>query len=193
MAEQLGKLGKAPPALPSDSELVDHLERAVVEVFATMIGECERVERLDGALPSESASQTGRVQLALSAGATPAMTVEREAVVEFRGPLAGRVSLRAAEDCAASIARGLLMSAPDDPLSREDVDDALKECANMLTGWIKSQALDPLGAFTMSVPFIGAGRRGVVGSPSGALVYRTGGGLFAIELTRRAALAESER
>ncbi len=185
MAERSEPLAQSAPTLPSDRELVDHLERAVAEVFATMIGECERIARLDGALPGEATREEGRVELDLHAGASAAMSVEREAVVEFRGPLDGRLSLRTGEQCASAIARGLLMSAPDDPLAREDVEDALKECANMLTGWIKSQALDPVGSFSMSVPFIGAGQRELVGPPLGALVYRTSGGLFALELTRR--------
>lgn len=172
----------AAPALPSDAELLAHLERAVDEVFATMIGACERRARVEGVELIERSSGA-ELELLLDGGAL--LRVDREAVVEFRGALDGRVAIRANAACAASIARGLLMSSEDDTLALEEVNDALKECANMLTGWLKSKALDPLGAFSMSVPFIKDAPRELVGAPAGTLVYSTRGGDFAIELRRR--------
>lgn len=172
----------AATALPSDAELLGHLERAVDEVFATMIGACERRARVDGAGLTERSSGA-ELELLLNGGAL--LRVDREAVVEFRGALDGRVAIRANAACATAIARGLLMSEEDDALALEEVNDALKECANMLTGWLKSKALDPLGAFSMSVPFIKDAPRELVGAPAGTLIYSTRGGEFAIELWRR--------
>ncbi len=169
-------------ALPSDAELLGHLERAVDEVFATMIGTCERRARVDGGELIER-SNGAELELLLDGGAL--LRVDREAVVEFRGALDGRVAIRANAACATAIARGLLMSDEQDSLALEDVNDALKECANMLTGWLKSKALDPLGAFSMSAPFIKDAPRELVGAPAGTLVYSTRGGEFAIELWRR--------
>lgn len=174
-------------ALPSDAELLGHLERAVDEVFATMIGACERRARVDGA---ELLERSSGAELELVRNGDALLRVDREAIVEFRGVLDGRVAVRANAACAASIARGLLMCAQDDPLTLEEVNDALKECANMLTGWLKSNALDPLGDFTMSVPFIKDAPREVVGASAGTLVYSTAGGEFAIELWRRASARE---
>lgn len=179
MAE--GAATPAAKALPSDAALLGHLERAVDEVFATMIGACERRARVDGAELTER-SNGAELQLVLDGGAL--LRVDREAVVEFRGALNGRVAIRANASSATAIARGLLMSSEEDSLALEEVNDALKECANMLTGWLKSKALDPLGAFSMSVPFIKDAPRELVGAPAGALVYSTRGGEFAIELWR---------
>lgn len=183
MAESAAKPAAA--ALPSDAELLGHLERAVDEVFTTMIGACQRRARVDGVELIERPSGA-ELELLLDGGAL--LRVDREAVVEFRGALDGRVAIRANAACAKAIARGLLMSEEDDALALEEVNDALKECANMLTGWLKSKALDPLGAFSMSVPFIKNAPRELVGKPAGTLVYSTSGGEFAIELWRRVPL-----
>jgi len=169
-------------ALLSDEALLGSLEQAVDEVFATMIGACERRARVDGAELLERPSGA-ELELVLNGGAL--LRVDREAVVEFRGALDGRVAIRANAACATAIARGLLMSDEGDPLALEEVNDALKECANMLTGWLKSHTLDPLGSFSMSVPFIKDAPRELVGVPAGTLVYSTCGGEFAIELRRR--------
>lgn len=179
MAERVAPSATRSTTLPADSELLSHLESGVATVFASMIGECARLARIEGCGPSE----TSGARVGVEHGS--ATDFGREAVVEFRGVLDGRVALRATNGGATAIARGLLMAPEGDPLAPEEIDDALKECANMITGWLKSQALDPIGEFTMSVPFLDRTQRAELGEPAGALVYRTAGGEFAVELWRR--------
>jgi CheY-specific phosphatase CheX len=65
--------------------------------------------------------------------------IDIEAVVEFTGQPKGAVLLRATHASAADI---------------EDVEDALGECANMVTGAFKSRVLDPRGNFQLGTPTI---------------------------------------
>lgn len=80
--------------------------------------------------------------------------IDIEAVVEFTGQPKGAVLLRATHASAADIARKLLMMEPTDEVDFEDVEDALGECANMVTGAFKSRVLDPRGNFQLGTPTI---------------------------------------
>jgi len=185
LAEADAKSAPTAIRLPDDSELLTFLERSVAEVFTTMIGACDQVVRMESRHPVETVNERGEVELALTDAPDANVRVARESVVEFRGPFDGRFALRASEAGALAIARGLLMSGPDDQLTVEELEDALKECANMLAGWVKSQTLDPFGSFTISVPFMTNGPREIVGAAAGALALRLGDGLFVIEISRR--------
>jgi hypothetical protein len=187
LAERGGPVAPLASAHLADSELLAHLERGVDAVFASMIGACAQLVRLEGCSPREVRGSDGDLALECDAPLAPSLRVERDAVVEFRGALDGHVALRADAACAATIARGLLMASEEEALGREEIDDALKECANMLTGWLKSHALDPFGAVSMGVPSLVRAARDAQSLPVGALVYRASGGAFALELWRRSA------
>ncbi len=191
MAEGVATPATRSTALPADSELLTHLESGVATIFASMIGDCARLARIEGGAPPEPAEARGDSALQPGSTGEAPQRSGREAVVEFRGALDGRVALRAGGGCATAIARGLLMAPEGEPLAPEEIDDALKECANMITGWLKSQALDPIGEFTISVPFLERSGRAALGPPAGSLVYRTGGGEFCVELWRRTPSAQA--
>lgn len=170
-------------SMPKDEDLLAALERAVDEVFSTMVCTFESAAVYRCELPKERVADNGLVELLIDGPA--AVHIDREAVVEFRGKLDGRVVLRCSADGALDIARGLLMLESDSALAVEDVNDALKECANMVTGYLKTHVLDPLGDFTMSVPFIKDAHREAIGPSCGALVYRLKEGAISVEIWRR--------
>ena len=105
-----------------------------------------------------------------------------EAVVGFQGVPSGAVVLRCCSEGAERITRMLLMIDDDEPISFEDIKDALGECANMVTGTLKTRLLDPNGDFELSTPFIAA--RVSVGHQhqAGKLVYELKSGAVAIEI-----------
>ncbi|MBI5364364.1 MAG: chemotaxis protein CheX [Planctomycetes bacterium] len=152
-----------------ERELLVHLEAAVDNVFTTMLSTvCELVE----ATSAEACAQED-ARLA---------SVAIEAIVEFEGPTAGAVVLRCSPEGAADIARGLLTLGAGDSIELAEVHDALGECANMVTGAFKTRALDPHGAFRLTVPKIDT--HVVVQHPhqAGRLVYELAEGSAAVEV-----------
>ena len=148
-----------------ERELLGHLEHAVDKVFTTMLSTvCELVDD-----PSHPAVH-GLANVAI------------EAVVEFEGPARGAVVLRCSPEGAADIARGLLMLGEGDAIELAEVRDALGKCANMVTGALKTRALDPHGNFRLTVPQIDT--RVEVSAPhhGGRLVYKLSQGSAAIEI-----------
>lgn len=113
------------------------------------------------------------------------MRFDREAIVEFRGVIEGHVVLRCTAEGAMNLARGLLMlDDGDTSLSVEEINDALKECANMVTGHVKTKVLDPLGACEMSIPFMGSVPTGPADAGDGSLLYRLHEGMLSVEIWR---------
>lgn len=159
-------------ALPGDAELLAALERAVDEVFTSMVCTFEAL-----------AEQGSTVSTVERAGARESF--DREAVVEFRGAISGQVVFRCTASGAHDIARGLLMLDDSTALAVDEVNDALKECANMVTGHVKTQVLDPLGRFDLSIPFMKDVSAQPPGPACGSLVYRLQQGLVSVELWRR--------
>jgi CheY-specific phosphatase CheX len=159
-------------ALPGDAELLAALERAVDEVFSSMVFAFE-------ALAEHRSPVATPEKIGVRA------SFDREAVVEFRGAISGQVVFRCTADGAHDIARGLLMLDDSTALAVEEVNDALKECANMVTGHVKTNVLDPLGKFDLSIPFMKDVGAQVPGPACGALVYRLQQGLVSVELWRR--------
>jgi len=159
-------------AVPEDAQLLAALERAVDEVFTSMVCAFEAL--------AENGSPVGSVT---RAGARECF--DREAVVEFRGAISGQVVLRCTAAGAHDIARGLLMLDGETALAIDEVNDALKECANMVTGRVKTQVLDPLGAFELSIPFMQDAGAHCDGPACGSLIYRLQEGLLSVELWRR--------
>ena len=182
----MAEIGPAGP-LPRDEDLLAALEQAVENVFSTMVSSFETTALFRGALPEEQVDAQGEVDLVLGDASGVRVHIDREAVVEFRGVLDGRLALRCSSAGALDIARGLLMLEDDAALAVEDVNDALKECANMLTGHVKTRVLDPHGAISMSVPFVKGAARDPIGPSCGSLIYRLQQGTISLELWRRSA------
>lgn len=150
-----------------DEELLAHLEQAVDEVFGTMLSNvCELV----GCTRTPADGKPEAHNFAL------------EAVVGFSGPAKGAVILRCTHEGAYDIARGLLMLGAGDTVEIAEVRDALGECANMVTGALKTRALDPHGDFRISLPRIDT--KVDVGMPvaCGQIVYRLAQGCAAVEI-----------
>lgn len=150
-----------------DEELLAHLEKAVQEVFGTMLSSVCELVGCTRTPPGENESVPN---------------VALEAVVGFHGPANGAVILRCTHEGAYDIARGLLMLGAGDTVEIAEVRDALGECANMVTGALKTRALDPHGDFRISLPRIDS--KVDVGMPvaCGRLVYRLAQGCAAIEI-----------
>lgn len=159
-------------SLPGDAELLAALERAVDEVFSSMV--CTFEALAEHGSPVAAAARGGARE-----------SFDREAVVEFRGAISGQVVFRCTASGAHDIARGLLMLDGETALAVDEVNDALKECANMVTGHVKTRVLDPLGAFDLSIPFMKDAGERPAGPACGSLVYRLQQGLVSVELWRR--------
>ena len=155
----------------SSEELLEHLRCAVEEVFHTMLNTVVTLVTPSGEGPAAPALP----------GIEPHL-VQAEAVVEFHGPRNGAVVLRCSAEGALDIARGLLMLDAGSSVPLADVRDAIGECANMVTGALKTRAFDPYGTFSLGVPRIGthAANSGV--DRAGQLVFRMSEGCAAIEI-----------
>lgn len=137
--------------------LADDLRASVQQVLATMVeGGCD-------CLGADAAASEARLH----------------AQVEFQGAHRGVLSVVCDESGAEDLARGLLMLGPDDPLGPEEVADALKECANMVAGVLKTRAFGSDGDARLSVP-----RLQSAPAPAGALLWRVRGGTMAVALRR---------
>ena len=161
---------------PSDSasdltaeDLVEILKESADEVFMTMIG-------LVGVLVDQAGSDEP------STVSEHVDEVEYEAVVSFSGDRTGAVILRAGNEGAFDIARGLLMMGDDDPIDVDEVMDAMGECANMLTGSLKCKALDTRGDFSLGTPAIGRRVEMKYENHLGGLVYKLSSGCTAVEV-----------
>jgi len=137
--------------------LAEDLRASVQQVLATMVeGGCD----------------------CLGADAS-APEVALHAQVDFQGAHQGTLSIACDAHGAEDLARGLLMLGPDDPLAPEEVADALKECANMVAGVLKTRAFGSDGDARLSVP-----RLQSAPAPAGSLVWRVRGGTMAVALRR---------
>lgn len=150
-------------------ELLSHLEVAVKDVFTTM---CPAMRELVASTDPHPVLD----------GVKPAEHVSIEAVVEFSGPAIGAVVLRCTPEAAADIARGLLMLGEGDTVELAEVRDALGECANMVTGALKTRALDPHGTFRLGVPKLDTRVNLPQPRRCGQLVFRVSQGAAAIEI-----------
>lgn len=160
--------GRAPA--PGDDDLLATLQRAVHDVFSAMICRFERTAVYPEGLP-DSAVRAHRLG-------------GREARCEFDGAFAGALALRCSPEGERDIASGLLMLADTPGLSAEGIDDAIRECVNMLSGFVKSHAFDPRGRCTLTVPVM-ADVASEPGASAGAVVFRLDHGEIAIEIRRR--------
>ena len=70
----------------------------------------------------------------------------------YNGQLQGCLLIYISPAHADKIARGMLMSEPDDKLSDEDICDALGEVVNMIMGGVKARLHDLVSDIQLSVP-----------------------------------------
>jgi CheY-specific phosphatase CheX len=128
----MSTLSNNPDAVPEQAlpePLLGQLRDSVQQVLSTMVdARCDGCEGAHG--------EQLRIQ----------------AMVDFHGAHAGTLSLACDDDGAASLARGLLMLAPEDPIAPEEIEDAIKECANMVAGVLKTRAFGADGDARLSVP-----------------------------------------
>ncbi len=163
--------------MPGKEELLKVLSEAVNEVFNSLVFSFtaatirtdddtggEKIEVLDGPSPGEKEH------------------VQASARVCFTGAIDGSVVLRCYAEGAMDIARGLLMMDESEALEVEEIADALGECANMVTGVLKTKALDPVGDFHMTVPEVTTSAPDGVGDTCGVLAYRLSKGLVSMEI-----------
>jgi hypothetical protein len=112
--------------------------------------------------------------------------------IRFRGPIAGEVRLRCDPLAADSIARSLLMMGPSEPMSDEELRDALGEFTNLVSGAFKTRALDPRGTYTLSVPDWNPENPPAGGELHGTVGLAPAGGLARIEVWLDSASARQE-
>ncbi len=152
--------------------ILEQMKIGVEEVFTTMLDTVAKlVERADC-----SHSNSG------DAIPVSDLPVDIEAVVDFSGETSGSVVLRATANGALDIARKLLMMEDDEAVDLEEIEDAMGECANMVTGALKTRVLDPEGNFTLSVPRIDARVHVEHEHPAGGLVFELSEGPLAVEI-----------
>ena len=108
--------------------------------------------------------------------------IDVEAVVEFSGEPSGAVILRAETAGATDLARKMLMMEEGEAIELEEIQDALGECANMVTGSLKTRALDPFGTFELSTPRIDRRVNVHYEHRGGRLVYELSKGNVAVEI-----------
>ncbi len=147
-------------------EILDHVKESVEEVFGTMLNTIATMVERSGS----------------SGGNDEAPKVDIEAVVEFTGTPNGAVLLRATADGATDIARKLLMMEDDEAIDLEEIEDALGECANMVTGSLKTRVLDPRGSFVLGTPTIATKIHVDHEHRTGRLVFELAEGNVAVEV-----------
>lgn len=158
----------------SSEQILDHVKASVEDVFQTMLNTvAELVERGE--------CRNGEENAPVEADEST-MPVAIEALVSFHGSLNGSVILRASTSGAADITRKLLMMDDDEIAELEEIKDAMGECANMVTGALKTRALDPSGNFELTIPVIDTKVQIEHEHPAGRLAFKLADGGVAVEV-----------
>lgn len=163
--------------IPGKSELLDVLKESVQEVFTSMVFTFQEAT-VRQVLGSDGAD----LEVIGGAEKEELVHIQTEARVSFKGEIDGCVVLRCCAQGAMDIARGLLMMDESEAIELEEVADALGECANMVTGTVKTKALDPLGDFHMSTPEVIQSVAAIQGDQCGTLAYRLTQGIVSLEI-----------
>ncbi|MHC4263435.1 MAG: chemotaxis protein CheX [Planctomycetota bacterium] len=164
-----------------DEELLSALQGAMQEVFTTMVFTiCESaVHEVEGTDPRE---RTSGIAVKDTDGDSVYTQFDIDAEVEFHGEINGWVVLRCSAEGAMDIARGLLMLEEGEALDVAEAADAIGECANMVTGVVKTKMLDPQGDFVIGCPKINIEQGDRDGLRAGTLAYRLTRGVVAVEI-----------
>lgn len=167
--------------LVDEADLVEALQAAVQEVFETMVFTvCESASVDDSELDPEVHVPGHHVDD--GSGKAEFTRFDIDAEVGFTGELNGRVLLRCSAEGAMDIARGLLMLDDAEAINVAEAADALGECANMVTGVVKTRMLDPLGHFDLTVPKINSNPELSGKARAGTLAYKLKQGIIAVEV-----------
>ena len=121
--------------MTDDTILVEPLWEGALEAFNTMI--MLPLERID----EYKDGSTGLV-----------------GSITFMGALQGALVMQCSMESATKIAKSMLMMGDDDPMSHEEVEDALGEVVNLVLGGFKSRIAEDLGEIQISVPMVMEGR-----------------------------------
>jgi chemotaxis protein CheX len=78
--------------------------------------------------------------------------------ITFKGDLNGCLTICCNTDCAKSIGRNMLGMDPEENISREDINDALGEVANMVMGSIKTKIQENTANISVSIPMVVSGK-----------------------------------
>lgn len=156
----------------ANGKVLEHLKESVREVFTVMLNTVAALVEPGSETESGTIEECG----------LDSERVKFEAVVHFEGTTSGAVILRCCAGGAKNIARNLLMMEDGEEVDIDEVKDALGECANMVTGSLKTRALDPNGAFNLGTPVIDARVELEHEHQAGRLVYRLSQGSVAVEI-----------
>jgi chemotaxis protein CheX len=130
----------------AEAKLGELIERAVTDVFTTMLGMEIQAEPGTTSHDSASAAHMGIV-----------------ALIGFAGPWVGTGSFACTPSTACRIANGLLGA--EHLAVEEDVLDAVAEMTNMILGNVKTELEEILGPMLLSVPTVIYGRNFSTRSP----------------------------
>jgi chemotaxis protein CheX len=78
--------------------------------------------------------------------------------ISFRNGMDGCMSICCTAQCARTIAINMLAMSPDDPISEDEIKDALGEVTNMVMGSVKTAVQSELQHLQVSIPVVVTGR-----------------------------------
>jgi len=78
--------------------------------------------------------------------------------ISFRNGIDGCLGICCNKDCARTIAINMLAMSPNDPISDNEIKDALGEVANMVMGTVKTAIQSDLKNLQVSIPVVVTGR-----------------------------------
>jgi chemotaxis protein CheX len=76
----------------------------------------------------------------------------------FTGGLQGCLGICCSEECAKNIAMNMLGLGPDAEISTSEINDAMGEVTNMITGSFKTRIIESVGDVQVSIPSVVRGR-----------------------------------
>ncbi|MHC5061041.1 MAG: chemotaxis protein CheX [Planctomycetota bacterium] len=117
----------------------EYIWESTSEAFETMV--FLPIEKVDG--PDE--------------GLDPALSLI--CTITFTGQLEGSFSMLCHAETAEQIARGMLMSEPEDPIEDAEINDAFGEVVNMTIGGIKARMADTAGDIQIFIPTVIKGQQ----------------------------------
>ncbi|HNY78035.1 MAG: chemotaxis protein CheX [Sedimentisphaerales bacterium] len=78
--------------------------------------------------------------------------------ITFKGDLEGCLAICCGCRCARTIGANMLGADPDEPMSDNDMSDAIGEVANMVMGALKARIQEEVGTMEVSIPSVVRGR-----------------------------------